>query len=279
MIQDSDINFRLLTYEVNVGIYVSDTQGRFIYANLALTDILGLKHPAEVLRKSFTDYIPPGKEQAFMNQFRKSLVSGANSTVITTEITRQDGKRALIEVNALPFVKNNTLLGSEGVVHDITKYKKAEKHILHSSTHDPLTGIYNRTFFEAEQKRLERGRQFPISIIMVIMEVSGSADFEDRDKFIKRVAHQLFYSFRGDDIVARTGENEFAVLLPGVGGQTSNEIIKRVQSDLQKINKPESETAVKFFIGVSTARKGEALANVLKQAQAIAELKQKKYPI
>ncbi len=276
MFQESDINFRLLTYEVNVGIYVCDPKGKFIYANLALTDILGLARPEEVLRKSFTDFILPDKEQAFMNQFRKSLVSGTGSTLITTEINKQDGKRALVEIRSMPFIKNNTLLGGQGVVHDITKHKKAEKQILHSSTHDPLTGIYNRTFFEAEMERLERGRQFPISIIVVIMGIGGSDNFEGRDKLIKRVAHQLFYAFRGDDIVARTGENEFAVLLPGVGGNIANEIIKRIQNDLQKINKPECESAVNFFIGVSTARKGEELTSVLKQAQAIAELKKKR---
>ncbi|MCB2209778.1 diguanylate cyclase [bacterium] len=278
MVQDSDINFRLLAYEVNVGIYVSDPQGRFIYANLALTEILGMQRPAEVLRKGFTDFLPAGKEQDFMNQFRKSLTTSAEPTVITTDITRQDGKRALIEVHPLPLVKNNTLLGSQGVVHDITKYKRAEKQILHSSTHDPLTGIYNRTFFEAELKRLERGRQFPISIIMVLISMSSSDDFEGRDKLIKRVAHQLFYSFRGDDIVARTGDNEFAVLLPDVGGHTANEIIKRINGDLLNIGAKDPETPMQFHIGIATARKGEELASVLKQAQAIAELKKKKNP-
>jgi diguanylate cyclase (GGDEF)-like protein/PAS domain S-box-containing protein len=276
MIQENDINFRLLTYEVNVGIYVCDPDAKFIYANLALTDILGLERPAEVLRRGFTDFIPPGKEQVFMNQFRKSLVSGTGSTLITTDITRRDGKRALIEISSMPFIKNNTLLGSQGVVHDISKYKKAENQILHSSTHDPLTGIYNRTFFEAELKRLERGRQFPISIIMVLMGMSASDDYEGRDKLIKRVAHQLFYSFRGDDIVARTGDKEFAILLPGVAGHTANEIIKRINGDLQKIDNGDSESSLQFYIGIATARKGEELASVLKQAQAIAELKKKK---
>ena len=36
------------------------------------------------------------------------------------------------------------------------------------------------------------------------------------NKLIKRVAHLLFTTFRGDDIVARIGEDEFAILFPNV---------------------------------------------------------------
>ena len=69
----------------------------------------------------------------------------------------------------MPFIKNGKLLGNQGVVHDITERKQAENKMMYMATHDSLTGIYNRTFFEAEMKRLERGRQFPISIIIVIV--------------------------------------------------------------------------------------------------------------
>jgi hypothetical protein len=39
------------------------------------------------------------------------------------------------------------------------------------STHDDLTGLFNRLFFETEFSRLEKGRQYPISIIMA--EIAG----------------------------------------------------------------------------------------------------------
>jgi hypothetical protein len=60
-----------------------------------------------------------------------------------------------------------------------------------------------------------------------------------------------------------------------VAEHTAHEIIKRVQDDLQKINTAAGAPPIAFFIGISTARKGDKLASMLKQAKAIADLKKK----
>ena len=70
-----------------------------------------------------------------------------------------NGLSTVVRVNDRgPFVKNRMLLGCQGVVHDISERKKAEIKQEHTRTHDPLTGIYNRVFFEAELKRDYRSR-------------------------------------------------------------------------------------------------------------------------
>jgi len=281
MIQDSDINFRTLAYEINDGIYVSNPEGTFIYANLALADIFGFERPADLIGKKFFDFLPDESEQVFMNKFRKSIVPGSDPIVITTEIVKSDGGTALIEVKPMPFIKNQKLLGSQGVVYDITERKQAEKEMMFDITHDSLTGIYNRTFFEAEINRLERGRQFPISIIVVYVglqqESSDSKDNRGQTKLIRRVAHRLFHSLRGDDIVARIGDEEFAVLFPSVDEHTVDDIIKRIRDSLQEINKDEGEPTLAFYIGAGTAKSGEGLNSVLKRAEAIANLEKKKH--
>jgi len=283
MLQKSDINFRTLVYEINDGIYICDLNGTFMYANLALADIFGFKHPAEIIGRNFEEFFSPESGKVFMNQFRKLMMSEPKSKLITNEIIRHDGKTAHIEINPMPFVNNNKLLGSQGVVHDITERKQAEIKMMHMTTHDPQTGIYNRTFFEAEMKRLEQGRQFPISIIIVdvgiLKNVSGLEDHNVKDKLIKRIAHQLFYSFRGDDIVARIGEERFAILLPNVDANAVDKTIQRIRVNLQKINIKESEPALEFNIGVDTAKKEGSLDPVLKQAEAIAYLEKKKKDI
>lgn len=280
MIHERDINFRTLVYELNDGIYVSDPDGTFIYANLALAEIFGVERAADLIGKKFFDFLSQESEQVFMNQFRKSIVPGTNSTTITTEIVREDGKTALIEVKPLAFIKDRKLLGSQGVVHDLTERKQAEKEMMFDMTHDSLTGIYNRTFFEAEINRLERGRQFPISIIVVYVgNFDNSSDPNDdglRDKLIRRVGHRLFHSLRGDDIVARIGEDEFAVLFPSVDEHTVDDITKRIRDSLLEINKDEGQLSLEFYIGAGTAKDGERLSFVLRRAEAIANLEKKK---
>ena len=46
-------------------------------------------------------------------------------------------------------------------VVDITQQKRAEDWLRFLSTHDVLTGLYNRAFFEEEASRLERGASIP----------------------------------------------------------------------------------------------------------------------
>ena len=283
MLQESDINFRTLAYEVNDGIYICDLNGKFIYANLALAYIFGFEHPPDIIGRNFEEFFSPERGKVFMNQFRKLMVSGINSTLITNEVIRQDGKTAHIEIIPMPFIKNGKLLGNQGVVHDITDRKQAENKMMYMGTHDSLTGIYNRTFFEAEMKRLEQGRQFPISIIIVnvgvLKNVSDLENHKDGDKLIKSAAHLLFYSFRGDDIVARIGEDEFALLLPNVDEDAVDEIIKRIRVKLLEININENEPALEFYFGAGTAKKGGKLNSVLMQAEAIAYLEKKKNKI
>ena len=57
------------------------------------------------------------------------------------------------------------------------------------------------------------------------------------------------------------------------------DIIKRIRDNLLENNIDESEPALEFYIGAGTAKEGERLNPVLKQAEAIAYLEQKKNKI
>lgn len=278
-INEIDINFRMLAYEVNVGIFVCDISGVFIYANLALAEIFGVEHPREIVGKHFKDFLTPQRARNFMGRLRETMNSGTKGKPIWTDLARQNASAAYIEVNAMPFVKDRILVGSQGVVIDITKFRQAVEKVMHTSTHDPLTGIYNRTFFEAEMNRLTRGRQFPISIIVVAVKglenFQGSEAQQRKEKICIRIARQLFYTFRGDDIIARIGEDEFAAIFPLVDEQTASKIVRRTQIELHTINNDENISGLEFFIGASTANSDGNLVEAFTKALAVVELRKK----
>jgi len=153
---------------------------------------------------------------------------------------------------------------------DITARKQAEEKLRYLSTHDALTGLYNRGYFEAEMSRFENGRQFPISIVMA--DVDHLKETNDRkghlagDELLRDVARVFTVSFRADDIIARIGGDEFAVLLPHTGEAAAENALRRVHRILQEHNKAHTDMPLQLSFGVSTVEKPSPLANVLREA-------------
>ncbi|MBN1297295.1 GGDEF domain-containing protein [bacterium] len=89
---------------------------------------------------------------------------------------------------------------------------------------DPLTGIYNRRAFEqlvehAHEKSLETHQNY----CMILLDVDHFKRINDTlghpvgDRVLKAVAESICAEIRTEDIVARIGGDEFAVLLPHSG--------------------------------------------------------------
>ncbi|MDD5723693.1 MAG: PAS domain S-box protein, partial [Syntrophales bacterium] len=153
---------------------------------------------------------------------------------------------------------------------DITERKRMEESLRHMGTHDSLTDLYNRAFFQEEVTRLERGRAFPVSIVMVdvdgLKEVNDTGGHTAGDDLLKRTAQVLRESFRTEDTVARIGGDEFAVILPGTNAATTKESINRVRRFLAAHNEDHPACPLSLSIGTATGEKGTLLANVQNKA-------------
>ncbi len=160
---------------------------------------------------------------------------------------------------------------------DITERKEAEDKLRFMSFHDALTGLFNRAYFEQEMKRLDGGRQYPVSFIACdldgLKQINDQHGHDTGDQAIKAAAKVLgLNTFRKEDMVARIGGDEFAIILPSVDLKENPAILNRIRHGLDEYNNSKIDDGlyrpISMSIGYSVVHQDESLEEGYKKADA-----------
>ena len=148
-----------------------------------------------------------------------------NLASFTTLISR-DGNEYGIEDSAAPIRdKQGNILGVVLVFHDATAQRQMAHEISYRASHDPLTGLLNRTEFEHQLQRglanlQELANEHALLYINLdqFKVVNDSCGHAAGDKLLQEIALLLHQCIRSSDTVARLGGDEFGVFLDSCGG-------------------------------------------------------------
>lgn len=198
-------------------MFYKDTNGVYLGCNSAF-EIFAGKPEQEIVGHTDKELFPDKEAELFINMDREMLSGKALSKNEET-VTYPDGKEVVLETLKTPYYDfEGNLIGVIGISRDITERKKREEKIEYISYHDNITGIYNRTYFDEICKVLDRPDKLPLSVI--IGDVNGMKLVNDTfghmkgDKLLEDIANILKQCVREDDVVARTGGDEFTILMP-----------------------------------------------------------------
>ncbi|MBE0672953.1 MAG: sensor domain-containing diguanylate cyclase [Anaerolineales bacterium] len=155
-------------------------------------------------------------------------------------------------------------------IQDITSRKKAEEYLRYLGTHDAMTGLYNRAFFEETIIKLENQRKEPISIVVLdlnyLKRANDTLGHQAGDKLIRRTAEVITAAFGQGHVAARIGGDEFAAVLTGVDEVMVAEYIKQIHALIALNNKYYREPELSISIGASTSFPGVSLEKVIGMA-------------
>ncbi len=267
VIVQSEARWRSLVTSAPAFIATVGRNGVILFLNRAPGDL----SPEQFIGSNLYDLLP--KEEAAKTLSALQTVFEQGQTVeYETQIPREDGGWMWFKHNVGPVMLEGAVSAAMYITTDISETKRAEARLSYLSTHDTLTGLYNRAYFESELTRLQIEGPFPLSIIMADVDGMKQAnDFHGHaagDDLLRRVAKVLHQAFRQQDLIARIGGDEFVVFLPGAPEMVAQSAVQRVQKLIQKTNQTGKGQPLSLSLGVHTALDGDSLLKALQQADA-----------
>lgn len=118
--------------------------------------------------------------------------------------------------------------------------KEKERIIRNKAYNDHLTGLYNRRYFEYELKRLGSSRKYPIAIIIGDLDglkvINDNYGHKKGDQYIINAARILKSTARTEDVVARIGGDEFAIVLAKTNYKEAKRFCQRIKKNFKEFN-------------------------------------------
>ena len=126
------------------------------------------------------------------------------------------------------------------ISRDITEQREQMAQVRWSASHDMLTELPNRRFFQDRlEEILRRADAHGTSVGLLQLDVDEFKQVNDAlghdagDALLRTFAERLQRAVRQNDIVARLGGDEFAIIVPNLtDSRTLSEIVKRIQENL-----------------------------------------------
>lgn len=229
--------FLSLAEALPLGILSADARGQVVFCNEAAEQILNL--PAENLMGS-------GWERTIQADDLPEVLNAAGQ-VVRTGVSQQVVFRVQTglfvrwaSARFVPLAADGVRTGWIATIDDITDRRRAESELAHQATHDPLTGLPNRTLLEDRLHqacaRLRRGTH---SVLVLFVDLDGFKEINDTyghragDEVLIEVGRRLRQVLRDIDTIARLGGDEFVAVCEDLDPDGVKAVVARVSESFE----------------------------------------------
>jgi diguanylate cyclase (GGDEF)-like protein/PAS domain S-box-containing protein len=236
----SEERFRTLFEHSREAIYITAQDGKIVNFNQSMLEMFGYSREEIMEVKAQEMYVNPDDRNRFQQQIeQKGFVrdyevrlrkkNGTEMDCLITAIVRRDASGSILEY--------------QGILRDITERKQQEQQLVHAATHDLLTGLPNRMFFnQLLNKGLALAHRSQKKLVVMLFDLDRFKEVNDTlghslgDQLLKNVGNRLRVLLRESDIVARIGGDEFLLLLQEI--TMMEDSAKIAQKVLEAVREP-----------------------------------------
>ncbi len=240
-LRESEAKFRILVNQSLIGIIIVE-DGKLSYTNAKFTEIFGYSDE-ESRALGLLDLVIESDRPLVAEKIRMRLSGEADQVAYAFRGLRKDGKVVDIEsYGSVMHTSGKLLLVS--LIMDITERTRAEREVQtlqemlrEQSTHDALTGLYNRRYLDETLGRelisAER-HGHPVSVIMGDLDhfktVNDRYGHLAGDEVLRVFGDLMKQHARGSDIYCRYGGEEFLLVLPQMAEDDAVERAEQLRS-------------------------------------------------
>jgi diguanylate cyclase (GGDEF)-like protein/PAS domain S-box-containing protein len=264
-LRESETKFRSLVSQSMVGIVLID-DGKFSYSNGKFDEIFGYTSD-EVRDLGPLDMTAESDYQLVTENTRLRTSGEGGEVQYAFHGLRKDGGLLDIECHSRAL-RVGGRLSLLSLFLDITdrvrvegEVKSLQEKLRDQSTHDSLTGLYNRRFLEESFGRellLAEHSGLPVSVIMADLDHFKSLN--DRyghlagDEALRVVGALLKTFARPDDIICRYGGEEFFMVFPGLSQEKALDRVEQLRLALATAHVTHDSAEIKLTasFGIAT---------------------------
>jgi diguanylate cyclase (GGDEF)-like protein/PAS domain S-box-containing protein len=245
-IKRSDALLRSVVDASTDAIVCLDAQGTIRTANPATSRIFGCVHAA-LFDAELAEFVP-----GFRSDVELGLAS-LTGTPLERAAQTADGRKLPVEITLSRVATEDGLYTA--IIRDVSERQAQQRALEHQATHDPLTGLPNRTALARYLGTLLGRASARERVALLMLDLSRFKEVNDTlghdvgDEVLREVARRFTAHLQGDAFISRIGGDEFAVVLPRVADHVGvDELARRL---IEGLRTPIDTRGIAIEVGVN----------------------------
>jgi diguanylate cyclase (GGDEF)-like protein/PAS domain S-box-containing protein len=214
---ERESRYRTIFHESPLGFVHVNSDGFLTDCNSAFLDIFGFQR-LDVLGICLAEE----NELKIYQRFKRAAMDAVIGISSRHESQFQmpgSSQTSWVRVSFSPVrTDDQVFLGAIGIVEDITEAKRALEEISYVSSHDALTGLFNRAACEKALLSFDKPEHLPLSLIFADLNglklANDAFGHEEGDSLLRNAAAILMENETSNDSAYRLGGDEFLMILP-----------------------------------------------------------------